>query len=196
MPQILPNEKELLIRAAEGDREAFGELYSKYYSPIFSSIDFITKSSSQSEDIIQEAFVRVWISRDALLLVRSFGDYVFTIARNILFDRMRREKSKSKVENEYMNARETQGMPVPDDILLYKQYYNTALNALQELTDQKREIFLLRTQHNLTLNEIAEHTGLSRSSIKKHLYGTFLYLKNALKTQADWVVVLLVLFNY
>lgn len=182
--------------AAEGDRNAFGELYSLYYAQIFSSIVFITKSTSEAEDIIQEAFVKAWVSREALLLVRSFGNYIFTISRNLLFDRIRHTKSQHRVEHEYLSRKDIPCAVIPEDILLYKQYYHTAVNALQELSEQKREIFLLRTQHSLTLNEIADRVGLSRSAVKKHLYSTLAYLKSALKTHAEWLVVLLFLFNY
>lgn len=193
LTETIQNEQELLHLAADGDRDAYGALYTFYYATLYSSLSFLAKSEDDAAELIQEAFVKAWVSRETLILVRSFPDYIFTVARHLLFDRMRKTKTRWKAEAEY-TVRRPEESPLQDEELLYKQYYQAAYDALQSLSGQKRTIFLLRTQEGLTLDEIAQQTGISRSAVKKHLYAALKHLKDVLVQHGDWLTILLVLW--
>ncbi len=84
--------------------------------------------------------------------------------------------------------------PAPDQALLFKQYYQAALAAIDQLPEHRRRIFQLRTQEGLTLEEIAVETGISRSAVKKHLYAAIESVKQYLRQHMGDV--LLVVFFY
>lgn len=191
--ETIQHEQELLHLAADGDRKAYGDLYTFYYPTLHSSLSFLAKSDDEAADLLQETFVKAWISRETLVLVRSFPDYIFTVARHLLFDRLRKAKTRLRAETEYQ-VRRPEESPLLDDALLYKQYYQAAYEALQSLSGQKRTIFLLRTQEGLTLDEIAQQTGISRSAVKKHLYAALKHLKDVLVQHGDWLGILLILW--
>ncbi|SHK87809.1 RNA polymerase sigma-70 factor, ECF subfamily [Chitinophaga jiangningensis] len=195
--KIVLEEKELLQQAAEGDREAYGQLYARYYDSLYHSLSFLVKSETEAEELIQDAFVKTWISRETLMLVRSFGDYMFTVAKNLRIDKMRSRNTRTTAEFTYQEHR-PESDPLSDDIYLYKQYYETAWAAVQQLHGKKKSIFLLRTQEGLTLQEIAEREGISRSAVKKHLYTALEQMKMALVKNGEWmsVLVLLVMPSY
>ena len=179
MEESLQNEQTIIQKAAGGDRVAYSCLYAHYYAVLYKSIAFINRSDTDTHEILQDTFVKIWISRETLVLVRSFGNYAFVIARNTLFDELRKTKSRKRIEYEYSENR----LPVatlPDEDLLYKQYFGAAYAAFQQMSEQKREIFTLRTQHGFTLDEIAQKVGLSRSAVKKHLYDAIDRLKKAI----------------
>ncbi|MBV7533373.1 RNA polymerase sigma factor [Chitinophaga sp. sic0106] len=184
--KIVLEEKELLHQAAEGNREAYGKLYAHFYDSLYHSLSFLVKSETEAEELIQDAFVKAWVSRETLALVRSFGDYIFTVAKNLRIDKIRSRHTRTNAENTYQEHR-PESDPLSDDIYLYKQYYETAWAAVQQLHGKKKSIFLLRTQEGLTLQEIADREGISRSAVKKHLYTALEQMKSALVKNGEWV---------
>jgi len=184
--KIVPEEKELLQQAAEGNREAYGKLYARYYDSLYHSLSFLVKSETEAEELIQDAFVKAWISRETLMLVRSFGDYIFTVAKNLRIDKLRSRNTRATAELTWQEHR-PESEPLSDDLYLYKQYYETAWAAVQQLHGKKKSIFLLRTQEGLTLQEIAQREGISRSAVKKHLYTALEQMKSALVKHGEWV---------
>ena len=87
--------KELMRLAKDGDSEAFGLLYSKYFVPVFRYIYLRLKNKEEAEDLAQTVFLRVYKS---LTRFRDQGKeplaYFFTIARNAIIDYWRKKKRK------------------------------------------------------------------------------------------------------
>lgn len=189
---VFPDEAALINQASEGSQYAYGQLYSHYFPKLYYSISFICKDQAEAEEIVQEAFLRVWDKRDQLFLVRSFEDYVYRVAKNILFDVLRRNKVRQKVmdviiaENQVLQEH-------PELQLQYKQYIDTAARAIDQLSDQKKEIFLLRTQSDKTFKEIAELVNLSVAGVKKHFYQAANQVKESLQQNDDLLSVFILL---
>jgi RNA polymerase sigma-70 factor (ECF subfamily) len=189
----LPDEARLIQLASEGDQQAYGRLYSYYYPQLYTSLVFISQSHEDTQEVIHEVFLKIWKTKETLALVRSFEDYAYTLAKNLLFSQLKRKKINEKLI-QFLSDQTVIG-PSPDQQLLFKQYYQTALDAIDRLPAQKRKIFLLRTQEGLTLDEIATEMGISRSAVKKHLYAAIDSVKEYLR-QHTGDVLLLVLFYF
>ena len=190
----LPDEATILGRAAGGDQQAYGRLYTFYYPHLYTSLAFISRSHEDTQEIIHEVFLKIWKARESLILIRSFEDYAYTLARNLLFNLLKRKKVGRGVMDSLTDAGGDHPEPAPDQALHFKQYYQAALAAIDQLPKQKRRIFLLRTQEGLTLDEIAIETGISRSAVKKHLYGAIGSVKEYLRQHMGDV--LLIVFFY
>ena len=190
----LPDEATILERAAEGDEQAYGRLYTFYYPHLYTSLAFISRSHEDTQEIIHEVFLRIWKARESLILIRSFEDYAYTLAKNLLFNLLKRKKVGRSVMDSLADAGVSHPEYDPDQALLFKQYYQAALAAIDQLPEQKRRIFLLRTQEGLTLDEIAIETGISRSAVKKHLYAAIGSVKEYLRRHMGDV--LLMVFFY
>jgi len=130
------------------------------------------------------------------LLVKSFEDYAYTLAKNLLFNHLKRKKIGQRVMQSLSDESVKNAGPAPDQDYLYKQYYQTAINAINQLSEQKRRIFLLRTQESMSLGEIAEEMGVSVSAVKKHLYAAFETVKEALRQNTGEVLLFLLLYFY
>jgi RNA polymerase sigma factor (sigma-70 family) len=192
----IPDEASLVRAAADGDQVAYGRLYSFYYPQLYNSIVFMAQSHEDAQEIIHETFLKIWKAKESLLLVRSFEDYAYTLAKNLLFNLLKRKKTGQRIIQSLTDQLISNAGPSPDQDLLYKQYYQTAIDAINQLSKQKRKIFLLRTQENLSLGEIADEMGISISAVKKHLYAAFESVKEALRMSTGEVLLFLLLYFY
>jgi RNA polymerase sigma-70 factor (family 1) len=192
----IPDEATLVRAAADGDQVAYGRLYSFYYPQLYTSIAFMAQSHEDAQEIIHETFLKIWKAKESLLLVRSFEDYAYTLAKNLLFNLLKRKKTGQRIVQSLTSQSISNAGPTPDQDLLYKQYYQTAIDAINQLSEQKRKIFLLRTQENLSLGEIADEMGISISAVKKHLYAAFESVKEALRMSTGEVLLFLLLYFY
>jgi RNA polymerase sigma-70 factor (ECF subfamily) len=151
-------------------------------------------SPEEAHELVHDAFLKVWQTREALTLVKSFRDYVFCIARNKLFDQAKHEKVKQKANAWFRGVEAT--ITAPDEILLLKQYQRLGQEAIDSLSGQKKKIFLMRTQEELKMAEIATIMGISTAAVKKHFYQSVQLVKKYLLNHADWTFVLLGLCDH
>jgi RNA polymerase sigma-70 factor (family 1) len=189
----IPDEDKLIRQASEGDQQAFSQLYTFYYPRLFTSLSFITGSKEDAQEVIHEAFLKIWKTRETLIVVRSFGDYTYVLAKNLLFNQLKRKKKGEKISRALSDQTISNAGPTPDQELLFKQYYETARQAISLLPEQKQHIFLLRTQEQLKLEEISSLLGISVSAVKKHLYAAMDFVKEYLRLHAGDILLLLVI---
>ncbi|SCC44567.1 RNA polymerase sigma-70 factor, ECF subfamily [Chitinophaga costaii] len=182
----------MVQQAAEGHRDAFARLYTHYYPTLQAAINFITKNTDQTDEILQETFLRMWAAREKLVLVRSFESYAFRIARNFLYDLLRREK----VHERALEALRAQENGIDhEDPLLHKEFYDIAATAIAQLDPLKRDIFLLRTQEAMPFAQIAEKMGLAVVTVKKHYYDTYHSLKTLISEHGGLFAFLFILWT-
>jgi RNA polymerase sigma-70 factor (ECF subfamily) len=192
----IPDEDKLIRQASEGDQQAFSSLYTYYYPRLFTSLFFIARSTEDAQEVIHEAFLKVWQSRETLSMVRSFEDYVYVLAKNLLFNLLKRKKTGQKIVQALSDQTISNTGASPDQALLFKQYYQTAQKAISLLTEQKRRIFLLKTQERLTLEEIGVTLGISVSAVKKHLYAATEFVKEYIRLHAGDMLLLLSIYFF
>jgi len=192
----MPDEANLVRLAAGGDQDAYGRLYSYYYPQLYASLVFIAQSHEDAQEIIHEAFLKIWKTKESLVLVRSFEDYAYTLAKNLLFNQLKRKKVNERIMLSLSDQSVRNTGSSPDQEYLYKQYYQTAITAINRLSAQKQQIFLLRTQEGLALGDIANEMGISISAVKKHLYAAFESVKEALRQTGGDILLLLLLYFF
>lgn len=192
-PRVLhPDENRLVRAAADGDQASYAQLYTHYYPNLKAAINFITRDADETDEILQETFLRIWNIREKLVLVQSFENYALKIARNFLIDLLRRKKVHQKA------IAALSYRPFAADIkdnLEYKELHELALKAIQDLDEQKRDIFLLRTEQGLTFNEIAERYGIAVVTVKKHYYAAYHSIKTVLEQHSGPLALLIFLWS-
>lgn len=192
----LTEERKLMQRCVEGDREAFATLYS-YYSPLlYKTIYPLTqKSKEDAEEIIQELFLTIWSKRDKMLTIKSFRPFVFRLARNRVIDWYRKNEVKKDYSTFYSENSQGEVISVSDD-LLFEEYYSIAMDAIGKLPARQKQIFNLRHDNDLSLDEIAGELQISIHGVKKQLYEATRFIKAYLQKHGDWLVSLPFLFFF
>lgn len=170
MPIALKENKDkLLAKVAGGDRDAFTQLYTDHLNNLFRYIFLITRSKEETEEILQEVFIRIWENRSKLVAIDSFENYVFRCAKNKLLDNIRRQQVKQRVFSEIKRSKELSASTTSDQSA-YKEYYLLVQQAIEKLPPKRKLIFRLNIENGYSREEIARHLNISDSVVKKQIY--------------------------
>lgn len=180
----LHNEELLLQKIAESDEASFAELYEAYKVPLNLFVLKFVKSNELSNDIIQEVFIRIWEHRKELPVIDAFNAYLFTIARNLTLNLLKRASKENTVKAEI--AKNYQPFAsIAEDRLLSNQYKQFVEEVLQSLPAQTRAVFRLCREEEKSYDEAAAYLGISRNAVKKHIVRSHKFFRERMLDHTD-----------
>jgi len=158
----------LAARLVAGDSDALASLVARYWRPMVSFAAGRVGSQDVAEDLVQEAFVRVWDHREQLRADTSPRAYLYRVLRNLITDDHRRQVHRARwVE---MRSRQVEPeVPSPALLLEADQLATAAAAAIAALPERRREVFVLAHLHGLSFKEIAVALGITRRTVANHM---------------------------
>lgn len=157
----------LVASYAEGSNEAFDILLNRYRSKIFSYIFHIVKNQDVADDIFQETFVKIimTIKQGRYVETGKFSAWVTRIARNLVIDYFRQEKSENLVsidndDVDILNRRDLSDSTIEDN-MVQTQICNDIRRLIHSLPDSQRNVIEMRFYQNMSFKEIADATNVS-----------------------------------
>ena len=123
---------------------------------------YMLESEAEAEDAVQEVFLKLWDTRDALDGIRNPKAYALTLLKNLCLDRIRRARHLSYPEQ----LPEPEVPHLQDDEMDARMRLDKVLEAVKALPERQREILLLRTVEGLSYEEIAERTGMNYLTLR------------------------------
>ena len=163
------NEKTLLAMVATGDRQAFTQLYTAHLNNLYHYIFLFTKSKEETEEILQEIFIKIWEKREKLPEVDSLKNYLFRFAKNKLLDKIRHLQIRQRVFSEIKRTTDSSETTTSDQCA-YREYYRLVQLAIEKLPNKRKLIFRLNIENGLSQDEIAMQLNISKSVVKKQIY--------------------------
>jgi RNA polymerase sigma-70 factor (ECF subfamily) len=120
----------------------------------------------EAEDVVQEAFLRLWTKKDELKNYRSIEAFAMTITKNLCLDRM---KSKSYKTDELTDKHEKMNESTPYALLELADSFEKIQLIIQSLPEQQRMIIHLRDIEEYELDEISEIMELNMNTVRVNL---------------------------
>ncbi len=184
---------DLLFKISNDDREAFEQIYRNYVGKLMNYIKpFVKNSQEEAEEILQELFLKVWVHRKKVSKANNLQAYLIRMAKNELINRHAREvryHALIDLENQTMDDRDTSL-----EKLVYKEYLHCAEKAIEDLSPQRKLIFKMRTQNDMSISEIASELNITSTAVKKQLYEARDMVKDQLTHNTGWPISLIALF--
>lgn len=160
---------DLLQRVAKSqDSEAFAALYQTYAPRLKSYMMRQGADSGVAEELAQEALLVVW--RKAALYTSSKGSastWIFTIARNLRIDRLRKERVWQALPDEHEDE-EDSGV-APDEAASLSERRARVRLSIKQLPDDQREVIALSFMEGLSHSEIAARLDLPLGTVKSRM---------------------------
>ena len=161
-------ESEVLQQIANGDECAFRLLFNEHWQNIYGVAYMLTKSAPIAEDMVQEIFMKLWIKREQLPGVENFRNYLFIVARNHIFNELKKRSTDILFTNHLLgyfhDIKET-----PEKKLLLKETEQIIDQVIERLPQQQKMIYRLSREEGLSRNEMAERLGIAPNTVRNHL---------------------------
>lgn len=161
----LPNERQLVLQAQDGNSEAFGQLYDAYMERIYRFVYFRVEDQQTAEDITSQVFLKAWSNLDRFSFNRTpYLAWLYTIAHNAVIDHYRTRKVTAALDDVQLSQQD-HAEAVENDIDLTAEM-KSIKNALQMLTDDQQKVLTLKFIEGMSNNEIARHLGKREGAIR------------------------------
>jgi RNA polymerase sigma-70 factor (ECF subfamily) len=179
-----PDERELIIRAREGGRDAFRLLVERHMKGVYDIAHHFLGDHEDAQDIAQEAFVRAHRSLGSFRGDAEFGTWLYRIVTNLSMNRIRQKKSRARFE---VRAEEGAGEPRGQGRSGYDNpdfdrpdLVGHIEKALHELPTLQRAVVMLRHLNGLSTREVSSILNCSEGTVKVHLHRGLKKMKRAL----------------
>lgn len=189
----IQSEKELLLRTAGGDEQAFTLLVDLYWNKVYSHALAYTKKQVAAQEITQDIFLNIWHKRLRLPEVTNFSNYLFIAGKHQIISFMRQNLEETQcLEDAFFQETTLQ----PDLQLNYKEAYESLLTAIEKLPPARRQVFKMSRLEGLSYEEISQKLNISRNTIKEHIVKSLNFLRQSLKNEGRWLSLLLLFFCF
>ncbi len=172
-------DEDLMVLYQRGEVRAFEVLLSRHRKPVYNFILRFVGDKETAEDLLQEAFMRVIKGADAYKRKAKFTTWLYTIARNLCVDQTRRRKHRkhasldAPIDTDDDSGTLLDVLPsnemASDRKSLNKQLHETMQRAIAALSEDQREVFLMREFLDLPFKQIAEVVGVPENTVKSRM---------------------------
>lgn len=161
-----------------GDPEALGQIMDSLWAPLCGYARRMLPEGSDPQDVVQEAFVRLWIRRAHLREDGSLRALLYTTVRNACLDEIRTISRRQKLQSRESHPSVA---PSPYEDIQGAELQRLAAAAVARLPEKRREVFRLVREEGLSYRETAAVLGLSEQTVANHMSLALADLRTALR---------------
>lgn len=163
-----------------GDERAFRALFDALYHPMLRFAGSLVRDPGVAEDLVQEAFVRLWDRRERLDVTQSLRAYLFRSVRNLAFNHRRDDQTHQRLLSDAAietTAAAPGRLPAPDEVAAGSELALQLDRWLAALPPRQREALIFSRVEGMSHLEVAEAMGCSPRTVNNHLVAALATLK-------------------
>ena len=165
---IVADDQRLVSLALEGDHTAFEYLFNRYREAIRQLLVQRAGSASDADDLLQETFIKVYLHLDRYKVDYTFGQWLYTIARNTFIDYVRRRQDDLSIDERF--SAPASSAPTPEESVIRLQQRDQIEHYLEALTPRYRQLIQMRFFEEYSYEEIAEKLQLPMGTVKTQIH--------------------------
>jgi RNA polymerase sigma-70 factor (ECF subfamily) len=180
----LEGDRQLLARARRGDPVAFRALFERHAPAVWRFLRDLSRDDAAADEATQETFVRAHGRLGALRDDARLASWLLGIARHVYLESRRGRGTHLDIAAEESEPLLEAALPspTPEALLLDRELEGLLVEALGELREERRAALLLRIDHGLAYEDIAQVMGWSLPKVKNELHRARLQLRERLAT--------------
>ena len=160
------NCKDILERFKDGDSYAYEKLYNLYREDALRFCNYILKDKGESENIIHDVFLKIWIKRSYVNPSLNFKSYLLTIIKNQVADYYKEERKNRFTQEKFREL-------AAECIRINNEFKEEQIEKIKQeignLTERRREIIELNYKEGKSYKEIANQLNISSNTVKNLL---------------------------
>ena len=181
-------DEELMLRYRDGDARAFEVLYVRHKGPVYRYILRQCGVAATAEELFQDVWMNLIKARERYEVHAKFTTWLYTLAHNRVVDYYRRQAAGLPIsydddpdDEPLIEKVPDSEQKQPDNEFERRRQAQQLLELLKQLPEAQREAFLLREESGLSLEEIAEVTGVNAETAKSRLRYALAKLRQGMK---------------
>lgn len=152
----------------------------------------LSKSETISEEIIQETFTSLWVSKEKLKDVEQPANYLYRILFNKINTYLRKESNHQRIielaKKHYKTSEAT-----TDNTIMANESQRLIDEAIDKMPPQRKLVYQLSRQQGMNNEEIANKLGISVNTVRTHIAEALQFLREQLKNDASMALIVLLL---
>ncbi len=183
-------DEDLILRVQDGESQAFDVLVNRFKNKLYTYLFRLLGNEAVAEEYTQETFVKAYINADKYRTVARFSTWLYTIATNLVRNRIRNIKRRPttvSLWSEDLNGEDGKWVDLKDDSqrpdydMERKSLNDLIQRAIEKIPAKYRPSFVLREINGLSYEEIAASTGLKLGTVRSRINRGRLYFKKAVE---------------
>ena len=153
----------------DGDMNAFEEIYLKSYDKLKDFLTFLLHNKADAEEAVHDMFLYILENREKIDPQKHFRHYLYTIAKNMAYQQMRRRKLDEKY-NDYRSNFDPDLALSPDELIMTDELALIISIYIDNMPTQRRRVFELIRNEGKSISEVAKIMKLSQQTVKNYLH--------------------------
>ncbi|MGJ1414164.1 RNA polymerase sigma factor [Sphingobacterium multivorum] len=185
--------KHILERLKQGDRLAFDLVFKSYWDPLLIYLSKLVKDRTDAEDLLQNIFVNLW-NKAQSSEIQHLHTWLYGAARKSALFYHRTQGNQKKLIASILDYIQVEGFSLSEQ-QQGKELQQIIDREIEQLPAKMKEVFILSRQEQLSYKEIAERLEISDQTVKKQISNALTILRNNLKKQGLYSLLLLLLID-
>lgn len=189
--QVQYNEPQLILSLKNGSYKAFERIYEMYAKRLFAYSVQFTKSQEESEEIVQDVFMRLWTNRAKIRQEDTLRSLLFIMTKHYLINAFRTKINQPEYEEyiQYINERSVDDASCQ---LEYQEFVAKFRAILKTLPETQQKVITLSKIEQFSNKEIADKLSLSEQTVKNQLSLGLKTLKEKLGSLGIYLMLLFI----
>ncbi|MGH7554768.1 MAG: RNA polymerase sigma factor, partial [Longimicrobiales bacterium] len=150
-----------------GSTDALEAMLAVYWQPLLDYASTILRNPDSAQDVVQQAFIRLWQGRRDWRTGSSARSLLFTIVRNLALNERRSQRMHERWVRSSQPARA--GPPPPDQVFDHNELSDAVTRAIEALPLRRKEVFTLSRFQGFSYEQIAEVLGISAQTVANQM---------------------------
>ncbi|MEI8242360.1 MAG: RNA polymerase sigma factor [bacterium] len=176
LPSAEPDDRTLMQRACQGDREAFAELVRRHQRPL---LNFFRRCGvyTDAEDLVQQTFIRLYRYRDRYTPRAKLTTFLYLLARQVWIDELRRRQRTERLRK----GLEAEPQPEPARGAQPEHGCMDIETALAALPEGLRVVVVMSTYQNMAYADIGAALRIPVGTVKSRMFNALRLLRRTMK---------------
>jgi RNA polymerase sigma-70 factor (ECF subfamily) len=156
----------LFEKIKAGEIKSFEVLFDQYYKPLCNFAYLFLRNKEQSEEIVSDLFINIWLKRDDIFIHKSLKAFLYKSTHNAVISIIRKHKQEFVYDLSSVIKRDPR---TPESLLLNKEFEAAINNLLDDLPKMAGLVLRLKKIDGLKYREIAEILNISEKTVENHI---------------------------
>ena len=184
-------DKNLTSSICINDEISFQEFFQQWYGKLYAYLLKLVKSKDIADELTTDIFLKIWRDKEDIPVIQNADAYLFRVAHNKAIDFFRKTSRDAQVQKIIAKQIQTDQAPSADHFVLEAENEQLFRKAIECLSPQRRDIFLLSRVNGLTHEQIADKMNLSRNTVRNTIAESLKNIRQFLGSNTVGIIITL-----